>query len=132
MEQSYRGGDASAQRTSALANSPPLPLSILLQCDPLDLTPQSPIEAHTAPEAFLVLTTLEGLYSALLLVACMAKLAQTAMGSTAKNTTHLKHGNTFPDPHATAKAQGKHFSTAPKHHAGADGKLGQPNTPNRP
>jgi hypothetical protein len=35
--------------------------------------------------------------------------------ATLKNISHLKHGTTFPDPHATAKAQGKHFSTAAKH-----------------
>jgi hypothetical protein len=37
------------------------------------------------------------------------------MANKQPNTTHLKHGNFHPDPHATAKAQGSDYSGTAKH-----------------
>jgi hypothetical protein len=59
------------------------------------------------------------------------------------NITHLKQGKVYPNPVHTAKVQGVGYANTAKEttitptpdstpHSGADGKLGQKNSPNRP
>ena len=61
------------------------------------------------------------------------------MANKTPNITHLKQGKAIPDPIATAKATGQHFSTSANHveitptpdsnTSAADGKLGGDNSP---
>ena len=61
------------------------------------------------------------------------------MGNKYQDITHLKQGKAIPDPIATAKATGQHFSTSANHvkitptpasnTSAADGKLGGKNRP---
>jgi hypothetical protein len=61
------------------------------------------------------------------------------MASKTPNTTHLKQGKAIPDPIATAKATGEHYSTSTNHNkvfptepsnlSASDSKLGGKNRP---